>query len=305
MSTPDPSSESVVLDFTRDDGEFAPQLLRRKALELIDDAIAHLGSDEADPDVMVHEVRRRLKELRGITDLLRRALPRKGRQDWTLFRDAGRELAAARDAKARVETIDRLRERFRDEWTAREFTKIRRVLVSHVTTGIDGETTARWKHELTAERLRVAAWPVDHMNRRDLEKAIVRSYRSSRRAMRRALEERTPESFHQWRKVAKIHWYHARFLDESGFASLEDRARAMKQLSRTLGELHDLDLIAQAIDLDPASFGSRRYLARFRGFVRRQREELESGAETEGTSLFQWRTRDWTRDLREKTPPPE
>ncbi|MGA7616966.1 MAG: CHAD domain-containing protein [Thermoanaerobaculia bacterium] len=293
MSTPDPSTESLVLDLTKDDSEYAPQLLRRKALELIDDAIAHLRSTGEEPDVVVHEVRRRLKELRGITDLLRRALPNEGRQEWKLFRDAGRELATARDAKARVETIDRLRERFRDEWTPRQFIKIRRVLASRVTGEIDREITGRWEHALTTERLRLAAWPVDRMTRGDLEKAIGRSYRSSRRAMRRALDARTAESFHQWRKRVKVHWYHTRFLAESGFAPLDARARSMRSLSRTLGEHHDLVLIAATLEESPDDFGSRRYVTRFRSFLQRRMNELTAEAESSGKTLFAARTREW------------
>src|SRR5438477_5508309 len=96
--------------------ERAPQRLRRKALESADALAATFeGILEGDAHA-IHDARRRLKELRALTSILSVA-----KNERRFFRDAGRMLSAARDAKAALEGFDRLRERFASEWKPRQY----------------------------------------------------------------------------------------------------------------------------------------------------------------------------------------
>jgi len=158
-------------------GERAPQRLRRKALDLADEALAKLDAMTGGDQKALHDVRRRLKELRAMAALL-------GRPDVEFFRDAGRTLSPYRDAKAAVEAFDHLRERFATEWTPRQFSKIRRALALSVPPNIDREIGEDLRAALIVERGQIAAWPVDAMKRDDLWSAITRSYRRARRATR-------------------------------------------------------------------------------------------------------------------------
>ena len=78
--------------------ERAPQQLRRKALDLTDSLIAKLDANGPRDGKSIHDARRRLKELRALTSILRNALPRGGKAERKFFRDAGRELSGARGA---------------------------------------------------------------------------------------------------------------------------------------------------------------------------------------------------------------
>lgn len=268
-------------------GERAPQRLRRKALDLADQAIATLDQIDSEGPKAVHDVRRRLKELRALADLLG------ARPDQDFFRGAGRRLASARDAKAALEVFDRLRERYADAWGTRKFMKIRRALAQRIPPNVDAQTVEQLRTAFIAERGQIAAWPVEDIRRDELWDAITRGYRRARRAMRTALDERTAELFHAWRKRTKDHWYHAQFFDEVGLARLEDYASALRKLSRKLGEHHDLVVLDQLCQRSPEMYGSTRYVRRFRGFVARRMKELESDTESMGSDFFDERARNW------------
>lgn len=277
-------------------GERAPQRLRRKALDLTDQAIAKVEQIAGNDPKAIHDVRRRLKELRALTLLLSSDLPEAGRAERNFFRDAGRELSTARDAKAALEAFDRLRERFADEWKPRQFQKIRGALAERVESNVDPDKMQRLHSELLVQRGRIAAWPVDEMRREALWRAITRSYRRARTAMETAIEERTVEAMHEWRKRVKVHWYHAQFFSAEDLAKLEPYAELLRNLSRSLGEHHDLVLVDEACRRFPQSFGTYRYVQSFRRFVSRGLTELEERA---GRELFEEKPRAWTRRVRQ------
>ena len=266
-------------------GERAPQRMRRKALDLADDALSRLDAmADGDPKAL-HDVRRRLKELRAMASLL-------GQPDTEFFRSAGRTLSSYRDAKAAVEAFDRLRERATD-WTPRQFSKIRRALAARIPPKVDRETSDDLRGALLVERGQIAAWPVDEMKRDDLWRAIRRSYRRARKAMRAAQHEKTAESFHQWRKFAKIHWYHAQFFGDVNMAKLGPHTDMLKKLSRALGDHHDLVIVDELCREAPETFGSARHVKSFRESIAKRLSELEVDAESIGRVVFATRGRNW------------
>jgi hypothetical protein len=267
-------------------GERAPQRLRRKGLDLADQAIGRLDAMAAGDARALHDVRRRLKELRALTSLL-------VQPDRDFFRDAGRDLADYRDSKAAVEAFDRLRERFATAWTPRQFLKIRRALEARIRPAVEQRIIDCMRPGLIFERGQIAAWTVDGMKRDELWRELTRSYKRARRAMRRALQEKTAENLHEWRKRVKIHWYHAQFLGDVGLARFEPHTDQLRKLSRALGDHHDLIVVDQLCQAFPDLFGTMRYVKAFRGFIATRLRELEVDVESLGRSIFATRARNW------------
>lgn len=234
-------------------------LLRRTALDLIEEALA--TSD-------VHEVRKSLKELRAITDLLRSRLPQHGREDRIAFRNAGRRLAGTRDAEAALEAFDSL--------GTSEFAEIRDALASRVSHSVDRSAVTA---SLVAARRRVAAWPVEGMHDDELWSAFRRTYRRSRNAMAAALDSGTPELFHEWRKRTKTLWHQARLLGD-------DSAKKLHKLSTLLGDHHDLAVIDHLLRESPETYASPIHILRLLGIIEERMRELEIEAASRGTELF-------------------
>jgi len=273
-------------------------LLRQRALDLLDEAIVRLGEVATDRDTAIHDVRKRLKELRAAAELLRARLDDHGRSDRATFRDAGRRLAGTRDAKAAIEAFDHLREHYADEWRPGEFLKIRRTLARRLPNATDVQTIEALSEILHAARRRIAAWPVDGMKQDEVWPAFRRSYRRARNEMAAAVDTRRPELLHEWRKRVKIHWYHAQLASETGLARLDRYAKALHKLSDKLGEHHDLVVIESLLRTDPEAFGSPLYVLRFLDFVGRRMRELESDAASHGRDLFAERPRIWEQQAR-------
>jgi len=265
--------------------ERAPQRLRRKALDLADQAIGRLDAMATGDQKALHDVRRRLKELRAMTALLKQP-------DDEFFRDAGRDLADYRDAKAAVEAFDHLRERFAPEWTPRQFGKVRRALEARVRPIVEQTIIERLRRGLLVERGQIAAWTVDEMKRDELWGELTRSYKRARRAMRIAMQEKTPENLHEWRKRVKIHWYHAQFFADVSLAKLDPHTELLRKLSRALGDHHDLVIVDELCRALP-DFGSPRYVTLFRSFIASRLGELEVDVESIGRSIFATRARNW------------
>ena len=233
-------------------------ILRRHALDLIDEA---LGISD------VHEVRKRLKELRAITDLLRARLPHHGREERTDFRNAGRRLAGARDAEAALEAFDNL--------GTTDFAAIREVLACRVSHSVNSDAV----QSLAAARRRVAAWPVEGMHDDDLWSAFRRSYHRARNAMAAAKDAGTPELFHEWRKRTKTLWYESRLLSD-------DSAKQLHKLSEILGDHHDLAMLDLLLRLSPETYGDPISVLRLLNLIAERMRDLEARALSHGEDLF-------------------
>ncbi len=87
--------------------------IRRVARERLDDAIGHLdaviaGEPGVDIEAVVHEVRKRCKEMRGLARLVRGDLGDEFAPFDQLVKGAANQLSALRDAHAVLATFDRL-----------------------------------------------------------------------------------------------------------------------------------------------------------------------------------------------------
>ena len=189
------------------------------------------------------------------------------------------------------------------EWTPRQFSKIRKALQQRVAANVEARIAEDLRAALLAERGQIAAWPVDAMKRDDLWRAITRSYRRARRSMRTARQEKTAEQLHEWRKHAKIHWYHAQFFADVNMAKLEPHTDSLRKLSRALGDHHDLVIVDELCRNTQPAFGSARYVTLFRRFIANKLSELEVDAESIGRDLFATRARNWEVRIRLTTNP--
>lgn len=269
--------------------------IRRAALSAIDDAIACLQTNEP-ADKEVHEARKRLKEVRALVRLTGDGLSNDARSLRIALRDAGRHLAAARDAEALIESFDKLRDRFRSEWGARRYGKIRRVLVRQKAraTPPDIENVIASLRAISEE---IGHWQTQEESFGLLSDGLRSTYRQTRRIMRAALADRTPEAFHEWRKRVKEHRYHTEVIELAWPAVLGPQAEALHQLSCILGDHHDLVVLRVAYQRDPEAFASRRLLRGFDRCVDVRLRELESEAEPIGRRIFLEKSRQWLRRM--------
>lgn len=251
-------------------GEPPAQGLRRIALTQLDIAIGLLRGDSAAglaQEEAVHEARKAFKRLRALIRLLEDELGEVAAgRELEILRDAGRQLAGARDSEVLVATLDSvLRRAPRKLGRRRAVHELRARLGrerDEATAQLlaDSVTRARVAYELECMRARVTEWQLPS-HRSTVELAgpgLQRIYRAGDRARRRArtASRRTnARAMHRWRKHAKELRYalEALTVEDATGKRIVRAAKRADALGEMLGEDHDLVVLSERVRaIEPA-----------------------------------------------------
>jgi hypothetical protein len=311
--------------------------VRRIALAQLDLAIELLeGESSVAPQEAVHETRKALKRSRALMRLLEGELGAKpARRERAALRDAAASLAGARDAEVMVSTLDALvrrhprkLERRRGVVELRADLERERREASARTLG-DALTREQVARELADVRARVERWrlPAHRSAAKLTGPGLERIYRAGRDGRRRAGKRQAgPRTLHRWRKHVKDLRYAAEVLDvrepEEANAKPADRrsgrrrskldrraharseraakvARRADRLGETLGEEHDLMLLAERVRAHkPLERARKRTRKRLLRAISHRRAELRGRALREGERLYAPGPRRFLRKMR-------
>jgi CHAD domain-containing protein len=193
----------------------------------------------------VHDARKRFKEIRALLRLVREPLGDQFAHENASFRDAARDLAAARDADAVIEALDKL--------------ALPRTVAKRARKVIDAQRASHPPLEPIIENVleqlviahgRLGMWPQLDDSFDTIAPGLLRTYREGRRGMR---THRDAEELHEWRKRVKEHWYHAQLLRHVWPEMMKPYADVLSTLSKALGDHHDLhvlrDLVPELADV--------------------------------------------------------
>jgi CHAD domain-containing protein len=257
--------------------ESLAEAFRRIAAAQLTRAAAALTAEDVRLETRIHDARKRFKESRALVRLFRAPLGDAFDEENRWYRDAGRALAAFRDATAAVCAIDAL---------PPELRRRLRPLVSEPDAAAVGEAIANVIASFDAERQRIETLQL-RGGAGAVEKGFAATLAAGRKAMAKAYETRDAEAFHEWRKRVKDHWYHVQLFLPVWPELMTVRHHALRRLSHLLGEHHDLGVVAA---LAPGQPDVARFLAtRQRAIVRRARPLAEK--------LYAVRPRDAAREV--------
>jgi CHAD domain-containing protein len=270
------------------------RLLRRLlavAIEAADDGARPLGT-------RVHEMRTAIKKARALLRLVDPLLGRRGRRERTNLAAVARWVGSVRDAGVVVETFDRLMTT--GPTRATSISALRGRLTARRREVEESRTTIRnlrrAGHALRLARRRAKGLLLRGDGRRALADGFARGYRAARLAMKEAARRDTPEAFHAWRKAVKTHAFQVRVLAGAGVGELRDRVAVLDVLGATLGEAHDLGLLAEIVFAESAVLSGKR--SRYGRLVVRaeiRRRDLHARALSLGHRPFEGRPRDLRR----------
>jgi CHAD domain-containing protein len=272
------------------------------AEEQLDAALAGLGgrlTEARAQDEAVHEVRKRLKEVRALVRLVREGL---GERVFDAvngaLRDAGRPLSEVRDAMAVIDALAKLMGRFgavHEELVKRRGEVRRRVIE---------EDKALEKARLAIAEVRkgCAGWKIDG-GWETVAAGMERAYRKGRRAMRKAVDGEDDEKWHEWRKRVKDLRYQLEMLEPLWPKVMKAMAKEAHALTDLLGEDHDLAVLAgldakglkeaiaerrEALRKEARGLGARLFAEKAGMFVKRvhvywrEPEDADGGAAAKG-----------------------
>jgi CHAD domain-containing protein len=305
--------------------------LRRVAKALVADAVAQLDDPGVPADEAVHEARKDMKKLRGLLRLVRHAAPALYRAENKAFRDAAAHLSDVRDADVALETFDLVLQRAQpdskpgadfapaatpprlldeaeptalDELraTLAEFRDETRQGADDVNTRVEG-----FRARLLDARERIPDWQLPATKDPEHHFALLgpglqKTYKRGRKAMAKAYEDPSVESFHEWRKRTKYLGYHLRLLRPGWPSLLKAQQKEVKQLQSLLGDDHDLAVLGEILtDLfkdKPTASGAYEAQLALQREMHRQSQLLRRHARRLGELLYAERPKALRRRLR-------
>lgn len=280
-------------DYRLKRGERVADGVRRIAQGRADDALEHLqGEQEEGFAVAVHEARKDLKKMRSLLRLVRDQIGDDIQStENRRYRDAGRLLAAPRDAEVKLATLEGLRQRYADEVPAAIADRLWSDLDAE-RRSLAGETDgaradARQAIALIeAGRDRISEWPLQGSGWKLVRDGLERDYRSGRKRFRETVAEPTPEAVHEWRKRVKDLWYHLRLVRDAWKPVLGGLADEAHELADLLGDHHDLEVLGADAAGRQELIAAGDELASLLELVERRQDELLELAIPIGERLY-------------------
>lgn len=281
------------------DEEFNDGLKRLIALQCQDaiDAIDRAGHDD-ERHAAVHDIRKALKKVRACLRLVRDHID-DYRELNAYFRDLARPVSDIRDATANLETLDKLQARYARTPPDDAFGGIRDGLLRH--RAILAERDFRRDDKLGAIRrglcgklAEIPGWPWRVADFEDIRPGIERVYRRGCRGLSRSRNGGSIHDFHQWRKRVKYLRYQIDVLNRLWPEYMATLEAEYHRLSDDLGELHDLDVLAQSVEaLDNDSPGEDETRL-FRTLLNERQLELAESALLQGSRCYQASPREFS-----------
>ena len=195
-----------------------------------------------------HATRKRIKKIRAVLRLVKKEIGAEvyGEESERL-RQVAHAFADLRDADAQLDLLEELSESAGLE--AGAFAMTSNLLSANL------REAARSGQEQREEAIallasigdRLEGWPLDHLTLKDLCCAFQKTYRKARKCFHYALDHRTADTLHSWRKHTKRVWYQARLLQELRSPVICEIANGADVLGARLGDLHDLAFLREQL----------------------------------------------------------
>ena len=238
----------------------------------------------------VHSARKCFKRLRSLLLLARQGMPEPVFAHLTArVARIGKGLAAARDAQALLDAVDKLETTTEPGLGDGPLQSVRGWLHTrrHEAEENLEQTTASEAMRLLLElRPGFAGLTVYPDNFTPLARGLERCYRETRKHFKAVFDSDDAEEMHEWRKGVQHHWRQMQLLTPCWPSELSARAEAARSLSQLLGDDHDIANLMHLVSTPTMTFGSPEDTAAFMKRCRKRHKTLRKDAKVKGKRLF-------------------
>jgi CHAD domain-containing protein len=236
-------------------------------------------------DIDVHEARKSIKRARAVLKLLRPSLAATSvARSKAELRDAGRALAAARDAKVIADRLDEMLRRAGIARSAVSGLADDLLAVAASPTQLRDPEAALAGLVLTRKRL--ARAPLPARDWAPLGAGIRSIYRDGRQLMPGKPDFVSVEAMHEWRKQVKSYWHALEVFAPVRPTQIRRTIGSARRLADTLGEDHDLALLADKLRSTAAAAKRGEPVRELLDAIERRRRRLRRRAIKAGSALY-------------------
>jgi CHAD domain-containing protein len=272
-------------------GESVQEGIRRVLSEQTERALNELADANLNRADTIHQVRKRCKKIRAALRLVRGDLGDAYSRENAWYRDAAQRISNARDAEAMIETLDSLAKHFPDRFDVELMLPLRKRLESRKNQLVDDtdridRLLQEFKSAMVEGNERLDRLCFESSGYEAALGGMCQSYARGRKAMKHALEDPTPETFHEWRKRVKYHGYHMRLLGEISPAVVKARRNEANKLGQLLGDHHNLSVLKAWLKHEREAPFEKEALKSVYKLVNKRAAQIERESKPMGRRLF-------------------
>ena len=269
-----------------------PQGLKRLAKSVVEEAIELSQLKGRKRHFAVHEIRKRLKEMRALLRMVRLEIGEEVyKRENVLYRDAGRLISDMRDATSLIEIVKKLEERYKPNVKKELFDEVktqlanrRRVMTRKILT--NQKTLEEVRSMLKKGLGRIKLLPIPEDSWALVSESMKKVYSRGFEAYNEILKNPTAENHHEWRKRVKYLMYQLRFIESAWPEILSAFEEQFNSLSDFLGDDHDLAVLQEHLEKGTVQFKRKTDRELFESLVESYSDSLREQAMILGERLY-------------------
>jgi hypothetical protein len=225
-----------------------------------------------------HETRKAMKRLRALLHLVKPAMEKQAfRREEGRLKAIARSLSGIRDIQAMLETMAKLEAYDKPAGAGPVACALKAELETKLA-GLqkrqNGGAAAQARKRLGEARKALAQLELETDGFAALAATLEEDYRKARRGFKRAYRLDEDEAFHDWRKYVQRHWRQLILVAPSWPKAMRPHIALARDLSETLGEDHDISVLAALVAEKAERLGGAREVAAYLDLCRKRQAEL-------------------------------
>lgn len=260
--------------------------VRSIAVEQLQLAIAAFEEQPRRLHEAVHEARKKFKRVRSLYRLVALDKPDFRATENARLQETARTLSLVRDATALIETVSYLETHALNDDERHALVHAREKLTERRDGLALTETDLPQKASAAAESCRTAIAAIEDIDfpqsPRKTARLIAKGWKKSMTRGKKALEAchggAHAELFHELRKAGQAYWMNLALLRHIWPSAMRAKRAAAGNLVTLLGHEHDLALLVDLLDREPATLGDGEEVSHLIGAIIRQQQELRHDA---------------------------
>jgi CHAD domain-containing protein len=283
--------------------ESVPDGIRRIAKQEIDSIIDELSrKGEGTRDETIHKARKRIKKIRGLLRLVQPELGDAYSGATGQLREAGGKLSVFRDARAIIDTFDELINTYSGRLGEHTLESVRAGLVRRKEEAEKRENIDKVLDNVASRlctiRQVIKRWRLERDGFSAIAKGLEDTFRRGRQGLRRVKKHPRPESYHDWRKRVKEHWYHTRLLENLRTEVMQAHENSLKQLESWLGTDHNLVVLSDCIIAEPRFYGEEHQIELVMKLIKTYQKDVRDKSVHLGERIYNERPRQFARRMK-------